>query len=164
MLKIMISDMYAYQWSTKKELAIKRSNRRLSKSILIIILSSTLSLFTTANAYGHTQQYLNGYKAGLNNVTITTACGRYTGTKYDDCDSGFSDAASMIQKTTPEYQYGFQAAKNDSVLAMYDSTDVCAKYKGDTNNNCLNGYSAGYDDKLMGTVDSIVKQYKTSIC
>ncbi|MGC1928764.1 MAG: hypothetical protein WA667_07290 [Candidatus Nitrosopolaris sp.] len=140
----------------------KNKSDVLNKSILIIILSSTLSLFTTANAYGHTQPYLNGYRAGLNNVTINTACGQYTGTAYDNCDSGFNNAGAAVQKTTPEYQHGFQVAKNDSITTVYDATDACAKYKGEANTNCDNGYSAGYDNKLMFTVDSITQQYKHS--
>ncbi|MGA9153008.1 MAG: hypothetical protein WBZ36_20715 [Candidatus Nitrosopolaris sp.] len=65
----------------------------------------------------------------------------YAENKYNDCDSGFNDAVTAEQKTTPQYQYGLQAAKRDSIISVYDSTDVCAIYKGDANTNCLNGYS-----------------------
>ncbi|MGA9151445.1 MAG: hypothetical protein WBZ36_12780 [Candidatus Nitrosopolaris sp.] len=41
---------------------------------------------------------------------------------------------------------------------MYDSDDTCGKYTGDyAHTSCQNGYSAGYDNRLQGTVNEIVR-------
>ncbi len=92
---------------------------------------------------------------GLRNDTITTACISYRGrSKWNDCDNGFNNGGAPLQITTPEYQYGVQVAKNDSVIAFYDASDACANYKQDyPKTSCKNGY---------GTVNSIVQKYRES--
>jgi hypothetical protein len=127
---------------------------------LSCVLSSTAFASTT-----HTAAYENGYAAGLRNDTITTACISYQGTaKWNDCDNGFNNGGAALQKTTSEYQYGFQVAKNDSVIALYDSSDACANYKQDyAKTSCKNGYGTGYDNKLLNTVNSIVQKYRESM-
>lgn len=84
-----------------------------------LFLIPTICLITTAPfAYGygsHSSSYNHGYQAGLNNVTLTTGCNMYTVKAYDNCSSGFNDAGNAVQKTTPEYRYGFQIGKNDSL-------------------------------------------------
>ena len=93
----------------------------------ICILPIIISLcYTAIQSFA---AYENGYAAGFRNDTITTACIVYTGTaKWNDCDNGFNDDTAL-RKTTLEYGVGFQIAKNDSVIGLYDAKDACTNYR-----------------------------------
>ena len=131
---------------------------RLMKTVCILAIIISLYCVLSSTAFAsttYTAAYENGYAAGLRNDTITTACISYQGTaKWNDCDNGFNNGGAALQITTPEYQYGVQVAKNDSVIALYDASDACANYKQDyPKTSCKNGY---------GTVNSIVQKYRES--
>jgi hypothetical protein len=80
----------------------------------------------TAFSRGHTPAYEHGYKAALNNDTLTTACPSTA--NYNNCSSGFYDGQLKLEKTTQAYAVGFGQARKDSVIALYDSDDACVEY------------------------------------
>jgi hypothetical protein len=125
-------------------------------ALAIIVFQSCLLSNTSFASTTYTAACENGYTAGLRNDMITTACISYQGTaKWN--------GGTVLQKTTSEYQYGFQVAKNDSVIGLYDASDACAKYKQDyVKTSCRNGYGTGYDNKLLNTVNSIIQKYRES--
>jgi hypothetical protein len=110
---------------------------------------------------GHTSAYEHGYNAALNNDTLTTACPSTA--NYDNCSSGFYNGHQKLEMTTRAYAVGFGQAKKDSILGLYDTDDACGKYNQDyAHTSCQNGYSAGYDNKLKWTDNTIVQKYRDS--
>ncbi len=62
---------------------------------------------------------------------------------YSKCSDGFNAGYTAPEKPMTEYQFGFNAGKNDSILFLYDSDDQCKVFLS-RSNICSAGYSDAY--------------------
>jgi hypothetical protein len=99
---------------------------------------------------GHTQAYITGFQAGIGNKTFDSAC-PYTmsNDNYSKCSDGFNAGYTAPEKPMTEYQFGFNAGKNDSILFLYDSDDQCKVFLS-RSNICSADYSDAYRQYANG--------------